>query len=148
MRAVVQRVSRAKVTINGDVHGEINSGLLALVAVRDSDTDEIMKWVAKKIANLRIFPDEDDKMNLSVIDTGGGILLISNFTLYGDPKKGFRPSYGHAAGPEKAEPMYDRMIEHMRKEYPVRIETGVFGAMMDLDFVNSGPVTIIIEKEA
>jgi D-tyrosyl-tRNA(Tyr) deacylase len=119
-----------------------------VVAVTSTDTEEIMKWFCNKIINLRIFHDEEMKMNRSVQDIKGGILLISNFTLYGDAKRGFRPSFSKAAVPEFAEPMYDRMVEYLGKNYSIKIETGKFGAMMDVSLVNDGPVTIIIQKES
>lgn len=148
MRVVIQRVSKAEVKTGEEICGKIDAGLLVLLAVRESDNDEIMHWMANKIVNLRIFQDEDGRMNRSVLDINGGILLISNFTLYGDAKKGFRPSFGKAAPPEIAAPLYHKMIEYMKEKYTVKIESGIFGAMMDIEFVNSGPVTIIIEKEA
>jgi D-aminoacyl-tRNA deacylase len=122
--------------------------LLVFLAVIESDTDEIMEWFCNKIVNLRIFPDDKDKMNRSVLDINGGILLISNFTLYGDIKHGFRPSFTKAAPPEIAEPMYNKMLNHLQENYPLKVESGVFGAMMDIELVNAGPVTISIEKES
>lgn len=147
MRAIIQRVSRANVRIDGKIHGEIGDGLLVFLAVNDTDNDDIMKWFCNKIVNLRIFPDEKDKMNRSVLDIGGSILLISNFTLYGDIRHGFRPSFTRAAPPEIAEPMYNKILNHLRDNYPVKVEAGLFGAMMDIELVNAGPVTISIEKE-
>jgi D-tyrosyl-tRNA(Tyr) deacylase len=146
MRAIVQRVSRAKVSIEGTVIDEIGNGSLVLIGIHSSDSDKVIKWMCNKITNLRIFPDDEGKMNRSVIDVGGGIMLISNFTLYGNAMKGFRPSFVEAAAPEIAEPIYNEMIEHLKKEYPVKIAAGVFGAMMDIELVNIGPVTISIEK--
>lgn len=147
MKAIVQRVSKAKVTIDGKINGKIGRGLVVLIAVKEGDNENTMKWMANKLANLRVFPDEEGKMNLSVQDVGGGILFISNFTVYGNVKKGFRPSYSKAAGPDFAEPMYDKMAEYMKQEYDFPVETGIFGAMMDVELVNDGPVTVIIEKE-
>ncbi len=148
MRAVVQRVSRASVTIEGRKNGEIGNGLLVLLAVTESDNEDIMKWVCNKLVNLRVFPDEERKMNLSALDVGGGILMISNFTLYGELKKGFRPNFLKAAKPEISEPLYNRMVEYLRENYPLEIASGEFGAMMEVELVNDGPVTVIIEKEA
>ena len=147
MRAVVQRVSRASVTIEGKVTGEIGNGLLVFVALSHSDNSEIMKWMCNKLVNLRIFPDDEGKMNKSVLETSGGILLISNFTLYGDAHKGFRPSFIKSAPPEISKPLYESMVLHLKENYPIHIASGEFGAMMDIELVNDGPVTIIIEKE-
>ena len=147
MKAVVQRVSKANVKVDGKITGEIDDGLLVLLAVSESDTNDIMKWMCNKIANLRVFPDYENKMNRSVLDIDGGILLISNFTIYGDVRKGFRPNFMKAAQPEFAGKMYDEMLEHLRKNLPIKVEAGIFGAMMDIEIVNAGPVTIIIEKE-
>ncbi|MDQ1265453.1 MAG: D-aminoacyl-tRNA deacylase [Bacteroidota bacterium] len=147
MKAVVQRVAKAKVTIEGRIAGEIGEGLLVLLAMAESDTKDEMKWMANKLVNLRVFPDEEDKMNRSVLDIGGGIMLISNFTIYGDLRKGFRPNFMKAAPPDIAEPLYNDMLEYMRSEFPIRIAAGEFGAMMDIELINSGPVTVIIEKE-
>ncbi|MCL5991713.1 MAG: D-aminoacyl-tRNA deacylase [Bacteroidetes bacterium] len=147
MRTVVQRVNRASVTIDGKVTGEIGKGLLVFLAISNSDNSEIMRWMCNKLVNLRIFPDEEGKMNKSVLDTGGGILLISNFTLYGDASKGFRPSFIKSAPPEISKPLYESMVLYLKENYPLHIASGEFGAMMDIELVNDGPVTIIIEKE-
>lgn len=147
MRAVVQRVSKASVEIDGEIKASIGEGLLVLLAVCESDNEEIMKWMCNKLANLRVFPDSEDKMNLSVLDTGGSIMIISNFTLYGELKKGFRPNFMKAAKPEISEPLYDKTVEYLRANYPVKIETGDFGAMMKIELINEGPVTIIIDKD-
>jgi D-tyrosyl-tRNA(Tyr) deacylase len=146
MRAVVQRVSKASVSIEEKIVGKIGIGLCAFIAISSADDDETMKWMCNKLVNLRIFPDEERKMNKSLIDCNGGILLISNFTLYGDLRKGFRPSFIDAAPPEIAQPLYERMINYLEENYPLQIAAGVFGAMMDIELVNNGPVTIIIEK--
>ena len=146
MRAVIQRVSKACVKIDGKVSGEIDTGLVVLLAVNNTDTYDTVEWFSNKLANLRIFPDNAGKMNKSVLDCNGGILLVSNFTVYGDANKGFRPSFIEAAHPDIAEPLYNEMISYLKKFYPIKIETGVFGAMMDIELVNDGPVTIIIEK--
>ncbi|MGA2295935.1 MAG: D-aminoacyl-tRNA deacylase [FCB group bacterium] len=146
MRAIVQRVSRASVSINNTIHSEIDTGFVVFIAITHNDNEEVMKWMCNKLINLRIFPDEENKMNKSVLDCNGGILLISNFTLYGDVNKGFRPSFIKAAPPEIAEPLYQSMIDYIRNIYPIKIATGVFGAKMDIELVNDGPVTIFIEK--
>ncbi len=146
MRVVVQRVSEAKVTVDEEVTGSIQQGLLLLVGVHQNDTDDQLKWMCEKILKLRVFPDEDGKMNKSVTDVNGGILVVSQFTLYGDTKKGTRPSYIEAARPEKAEPMYEQMIEYFKIHSNLNIQGGRFGAMMDVHLVNDGPVTLILEK--
>ena len=146
MRAIVQRVSRASVTVTGDIVGAIDQGLLVLLGVGEGDTEEETRWVAHKVANLRIFADADDKMNLSVQDIGGKVLVVSQFTLYGDTNRGFRPSFVHAAPPDVAEPLVDLFVAAVQSE-GVPVETGVFGAMMEVALVNDGPVTIIIERE-
>lgn len=146
MRAVVQRVSKASVEVDGEITGSINQGLLVLLAVHDDDTPDQMKWVADKIAKLRVFQDAEDKMNLSVSDVGGGILVVSQFTLYGSVKKGTRPSFIESAHPEKAESMYEDFVEYLKSNYNIPVETGKFAAMMDVKLVNDGPVTLIVEK--
>lgn len=146
MRCVVQRVLKAKVVVEGQTTGEIDKGLLVLVGITHSDTNKTVEWMCEKLLKLRIFPDEEGKMNRSVTDVGGGILLVSQFTLYGELKKGTRPSFTEAARPEIAEPMYNDMIALLKKERSVNIQTGIFGAMMDVELVNSGPVTIILER--
>lgn len=145
MKVVVQRVSKATVTAEGMVRGSIKSGLLVLLGVHKDDTDEKVDWIADKITKLRIFEDDEGKMNRSVIDVGGSVLIVSQFTLYGDLKKGTRPSFIEAARPEVAVPIYESMVEKL-KEAGLHVETGIFGAMMDVSLVNSGPVTIIIER--
>lgn len=145
MRAVVQRVKRADVTIDGKVNGKIDQGLLVFLGVGENDTEEDLNYMVKKISGLRIFEDADEKMNLSVTDIGGSILLISQFTLYGDTKKGFRPSFIAAARPEKAIPLYEKCISLLREIVPT--ECGIFGADMQVSLVNDGPVTILIDSE-
>lgn len=147
MKIVVQRVKRASVTADGKVAGTIKHGLLLLAGVHQNDTDDILNWCCDKILKLRIFNDEDGKMNRSVQDTGGEILVVSQFTLYGDSKKGTRPSFIQAAAPGKAEPIYEKMIRKLREDSGLKVESGIFGAMMDVELVNDGPVTLIIEKE-
>ncbi|TVQ68626.1 MAG: D-tyrosyl-tRNA(Tyr) deacylase [Balneolaceae bacterium] len=146
MRAVVQRVSEASVTVDGNVAGAIGRGLLVLLAVHRDDTDEQLRWMAEKLRKLRIFEDDEGKMNRSVEDVDGGMLIVSQFTLYGALKKGTRPSFTASAGPEKAEQMYDRMVALLEDAMPGKIETGIFAAKMDVSLVNDGPVTIIVER--
>jgi D-tyrosyl-tRNA(Tyr) deacylase len=147
MRAVIQRVSKAKVKVEGKAVGKIDQGLLVLLGITHTDDEKIIKWMSDKIQNLRIFNDDLDKKNASVKDISGSILVVSNFTIYGELRKGSRPNFGAAAPAEFAEDIYNKMIEHMRKSIPLKIETGIFGAMMEIELVNDGPVTIIIEKE-
>lgn len=146
MRAVVQRVSRASVSVNGQEIGSIGNGLLVLlgISVKDNDTD--IQYVADKILNLRIFDDAEGTMNLSAIDVSAELLIVSQFTLYGDTRRGRRPSYINAASPNDAKTLYEKFVEECRKVLP-KVETGKFQAMMDVELVNSGPVTIIIDSE-
>lgn len=146
MKVVVQKVKKASVTVEKKEIGKINEGLLLLVGVHQTDTEEEVKWCCNKISKLRIFEDEDGKMNKSVTDIEGSILVISQFTLYGNTRKGTRPSFIEAARPEKAEPLYRYMIDYFKKNSGLHIEEGKFGAMMDVELINSGPVTLIIEK--
>lgn len=146
MKVVVQRVKSASVTVGNEIIGAINKGLLLLVGVHQDDTEEQLKWMCEKILKLRIFEDEEDKMNLSVSDVEGEILVVSQFTLYGNAKKGTRPSFIEAARPEKAEPMYEEMIQYFKDHSELDIQTGKFGAMMDVELINDGPVTLILEK--
>lgn len=145
MKIVVQRVSRASVTVKGIVRGSIREGLLLLVGIHRDDDEEILKWTTKKVLNLRIFEGDKGKMNKSVKDLNGGILVVSQFTLYGNTKKGNRPSFIEAAPPEIAEPIYERFIANL-KGSGLNIHTGKFGAMMEVELVNNGPVTVIVEK--
>lgn len=146
MKAVVQRVKSASVKIDGKIHGAISKGLLVLLGVKEGDNDEVISWFANKLVNLRVFPDDEGKMNRSVLDIDGEILLISNFTLYGDTNKGYRPSFSKAAKPEISKPVYEKLLAFLRANNPLKIEAGVFGAMMDVELINDGPVTVIIEK--
>lgn len=146
MKVVVQRVQSASVTVENEIIGSIKNGLLLLVGVHQKDTNEHLKWMCEKILKLRIFEDEKEKMNLSVSDVQGGILVVSQFTLYGNAKKGTRPSFIEAARPEKAEPMYEDMIQYFRDHSDLNIQTGKFGAMMNVALINDGPVTLILEK--
>lgn len=148
MRVLVQRVSHAKVTVEGAVTGEIGRGLLLLVGIREDDTGGQLEWMAAKVAKLRVFDDAEGRMNLSVRDVDGGVLAISQFTLYGDTRKGNRPSYVAAARPEKAEPMYDEFCGKLGEAIGKPVEKGVFGAHMDVELTNDGPVTVMIEKES
>lgn len=145
MRAVVQRVSGAEVRVDGDVAGAVSRGLCVLVGVRDGDSDDDARYVADKVAHLRIFPDDDGKMNRSLLDIEGAALVVSQFTLYGDTRKGRRPSFAEAAGPELAEPLVRAVCERMR-ELGVAVEEGVFGASMELELTNDGPVTLVVES--
>jgi D-tyrosyl-tRNA(Tyr) deacylase len=145
MRAVVQRVKESSVTVDGRIAGEIGRGLLILLGVQEEDTPADVEYMAEKIVHLRVFEDGQDKMNLSVKDVGGGVLVISQFTLLGDCRKGRRPSYGHAARPELAQELYARFITRMR-EYEVPVSEGVFQAMMDVHLINDGPVTLLLDS--
>ena len=146
MRAVVQRVSRASVEVDGTTVGAIGPGLMVLLGISQDDGPEQAAWLANKIAGLRIFPDHRDKLNLSVMDTGGEVLVVSQFTLWGDCAKGRRPSFVRAAGGEAAEPLYLAFVEELRKLGP-SVATGSFGAMMEVSLVNSGPVTLLVDTE-
>ena len=145
MRLVVQRVRHARVTVAGDVTGRIDAGFMILVGVGHDDTAHDATFLARKTAGLRVFDDADGKMNLSLADVGGACLAISQFTLYGDCKKGNRPSYVASAPPEVAEPLYEHYVEALR-EHGFTVETGVFGAEMLVDLANDGPVTLILES--
>ena len=145
MRAVVQRVTRARVTVDGEVTGEIENGLVVLLGVARDDTREDADYLAAKIAALRIFDDADGRMNVSVRDNNRGLLVVSQFTLYGDVRRGLRPSWSDAAAPEVAEPLYDYFVESSRKLL-TRVETGSFRKMMQVELVNDGPVTILLDS--
>ena len=147
MKAVIQRVSKASVTIEGKVNGKIESGLLLFVGIEDSDGAEDIVWLSNKIVNLRIFNDDDGVMNLSVKDIGGDILLISQFTLHASTKKGNRPSYIKASSPDVAIPVYEQMIKGLEKVLGKAVATGIFGADMKVELLNDGPVTIIIDTK-
>ena len=146
MKVVLQRVSSASVLVNDEEVGSIGSGLCLLVGIHGSDTEEDLEWVCQKILNMRIFDDGEGKMNLSVQDVEGALLVVSQFTLYGDASKGNRPSFTEAAGPEKARRLYDEMIRYFKTYSDLRVQTGTFGAYMDVQLVNDGPVTILLEK--
>lgn len=146
MRAVVQRVSRAKVTVDKKTIGEIGRGLLVLLGVAERDTQQDADYLVDKVLNLRIFEDNDKKMNLSLLDVRGELLVVSQFTLYGDTRRGRRPSFINAAAPEKANELYEYFVAKSR-ELVSKVATGEFQAMMDVEFVNDGPVTIILDSE-
>jgi D-tyrosyl-tRNA(Tyr) deacylase len=146
MKAVVQRVSKAAVTVDGEVVGAIDRGVVILLGVTHGDGEEETRWLASKIAGLRIYEDAQGKMNLGLRDVDGEALVVSQFTLYGDCRKGRRPSFTHAARPEVAEPLCERFIELLREAGVGRVESGVFGAHMMVEIHNDGPVTLIIER--
>ncbi len=146
MRVVLQRVSRARVTVEGRVTGEIGVGLLLLVGFTEGDDEAGLDWMADKIAGLRVFNDAEGKMNLSLGDVGGGLLVVSQFTLYGDTRKGRRPSFVHAAPPPVAIPLYERFLEVLARRSGTLVQSGEFGAMMDVELVNDGPVTLVLER--
>ena len=147
MRAVLQRVSEASCKVNGEITGQIEQGFLVLLGVEDADTDEDLIWLAQKIANIRIFSDENGLMNKSLADIDGKILLISQFTLFAQTKKGNRPSFIRAAKQDKAIPLYEKMIVELAKHTGKKTETGIFGADMKVSLINDGPVTITIDTK-
>jgi D-tyrosyl-tRNA(Tyr) deacylase len=146
MRVVIQRVKNASVKIDGNVNGKINTGFLVLLGIASTDTKQDVDYLVKKVVNLRVFSDENDKMNLSLKDVNGELLVISQFTLYGNCREGNRPSFIEAAKPDVAIPLYEYFVEECKKQIPV-IKTGVFGADMKVSLLNDGPVTIIIESK-
>ena len=146
MRVVLQRVSRGRVTIEGRTAGSIERGLVLLVGFAPTDTEEAVAWMAEKVLRLRIFADDEGKMNRSLEEVAGGVLVVSQFTRYGDARKGRRPSFVDAAPPAVAIPLYERFVALLRERAPGAVETGEFGAMMDVEFVNDGPVTLILER--
>jgi len=148
MRAVVQRVSRAEVRVNGAVTGRIGGGVMILLGIEEADGHEDAEWLCGKIARMRIFADTDGVMNLSLAESGGDALVVSQFTLHASTKKGNRPSYIRAARPEHAEPLYEAFKELLSKELGRPVPSGVFGAMMEVELVNDGPVTIVIDSKA
>ena len=147
MRAVIQRVTQASCTVEGEITGKIDAGLLVLIGVEDADEVEDMQWLAQKIVNLRIFSDENGLMNKSIQDMNGQILLISQFTLFAQTKKGNRPSFIRAAKPDKAKPMYEAMATYLDTLLGKKTELGIFGADMKIDLRNDGPVTIIMNTQ-
>jgi len=146
MKTVVQRVSEARVSVDGKVVGEISHGMLVLLGFAPEDSMDDLNWMINKLINLRIFKDNENKMNLSVQDIKGSILIVSQFTLYGDSKKGNRPSFVSAAGPEIAIPIYNSFISSLKDFFSGKVETGIFGADMKVSLINDGPVTLIIES--
>lgn len=147
MRAVIQRVQKAAVIINKEVFGSINQGLLVLLGIEDADTQEDINWLSAKIINLRIFNDSHGVMNISLLENNTDLLLVSQFTLHGSTRKGNRPSYIRASKPHIAIPMYEKMIYQLESDLGKKIQTGVFGAEMQVELVNDGPVTIIIDTK-
>lgn len=146
MRMVVQKVERASVSVDGILRAEIGNGLMALVGLIPQDDDKVIDYMLDKLINLRIYEDENDKLNLSVKDVGGDILLVPNFTLYGDARKGRRPSYFNAASPEEAEKIFNRLMEKAG-QLPLKVESGVFRTHMKVELVNDGPVTILLDSD-
>ncbi len=146
MRCVIQRVSRARVTVDGEVTGEIGRGLLVLLGVSRDDSEDQALTLVDKTLNLRVFDDDEDRMNLSLLDVGGELLVVSQFTLYGDARKGRRPSYIDAAAPIDANRLYEFFVDEARKQV-MKVETGRFQAMMDVELVNDGPVTILLDSD-
>ena len=146
MRAVIQRVSRARVSVESEIIGEIRRGILVLLGVGDGDSEKDAVYLLEKTINLRIFEDAEDKMNFSLLDIKGDLLVVSQFTLYGDARKGRRPSFIKAAAPEKANRLYEFFVTEARKQI-VKVETGKFQAMMDVELINDGPVTILLDSE-
>jgi D-tyrosyl-tRNA(Tyr) deacylase len=147
VRVVLQRVSRGEVRIDGETVGRIGQGHVLLVGFAEGDGPDDVEWMADKVVGLRVFADDEGKMNLSLEDVGGELLVVSQFTLYGDTRKGRRPSFVHAAPPHVAIPLYDSLVDALRARGVSRVETGEFGAMMEVDLVNDGPVTLILERE-
>ncbi|NYJ28520.1 D-aminoacyl-tRNA deacylase [Allomuricauda sp. ARW1Y1] len=147
MRAVLQRVSKASVTVDGQVVSSIGDGLLVLLGIEDADGQEDVEWLANKIVNLRIFNDENDVMNRSVVDIDGEIIVVSQFTLHAQTKKGNRPSYIKSAKPDVAIPMYERFVAVLEQKLGKKVGTGIFGADMKVELLNDGPVTIIIDTK-
>lgn len=147
MKVVIQRVSKASVNVDGKVAGNIGHGLLVLMGIEDADNEEDIKWLSNKIVNLRIFNDEAGIMNRSVLEAGGDILVVSQFTLHASTKKGNRPSYVRASKPEAAIPLYEKMIVQLQKDLGKEIATGVFGGDMKVELLNDGPVTIVIDTK-
>lgn len=145
MRAVIQRVERASVSVEGEIRGQIGAGFLVLIGVEEGDGDADFRYIAEKVPNLRVFEDEQGKMNRSLSDVGGELLAVSQFTLLGDARGGRRPSFITAARPETADPMYERLVADWRTR-GIRVETGVFGAHMKVSLVNDGPVTILLDS--
>jgi len=147
MRVVVQLVKESSVKVNGVIKGEIENGFLVLIGITHNDTESDANWMLDKLVKLRVFKDENGNMNKSLLDTNGAVLLVSQFTLYASTKKGNRPSFLDAAPPKIAEKLYDYSIDYLKNKYKIKVETGVFGAMMDVGLINDGPVTITIDSK-
>ena len=147
MRAVVQRIKRASVQISGSLHAVIGSGLLVFLGIEDADGTDDIRWLSNKLVNLRIFNDIDGVMNVSLAECGGDLMLVSQFTLFAATKKGNRPSYIRASKPDKAIPLYELMVKQLEQDLGKKVETGIFGADMEVDLVNDGPVTILIDTK-
>ena len=147
MRVVVQLVKESSVKVNGVIKGEIENGFLVLIGITHNDTESDANWMLDKLVKLRVFKDENGNMNKSLLDTNGAVLLVSQFTLYASTKKGNRPSFLNAAPPKIAEKLYDYSIDYLKSKYKIKVETGVFGAMMDVGLINDGPVTITIDSK-
>ena len=145
MKVVLQRVSRAAVRVAGSTVGEIGPGFLVLVGFAPGDSEAAIEWMAEKLAGLRLFPDEEGKMNRDIRDVAGALLVVSQFTLYADARKGRRPSFVNAAPPDEAEAGYERFVDALRRR-DIPVQTGEFGALMDVELVNDGPVTLVIER--
>ena len=146
MRAVVQRATGCRIEVEGELKAELEKGLLVYLGVTSDDDQESVRYVSEKVANLRIFEDENGKMNRSVLDIGGGVCVVSQFTLYGDTRKGRRPSYNRAAPPDIATPVYESFVSALESR-GLQVETGTFGAVMQVSYTNSGPVTILIDSD-
>jgi D-aminoacyl-tRNA deacylase len=146
VRIVLQRVERAEVRVSGRSVGRIGRGFLLLVGFRPQDDEETLRWMAEKVLGLRLFRDAEGRMNVGLDDVAGGLLVVSQFTLYGDVRRGRRPSFVDAAAPERAIPLYERFLELLRERAPGPVEAGEFGAMMEVELVNDGPVTLVLER--
>jgi D-tyrosyl-tRNA(Tyr) deacylase len=146
MRAVIQRVSYGKVVVEGDIVGQIDKGLVVLIGIQDGDDKDVYKYMCDKLINLRVFEDNEDKMNLSLVDIDGGLLIIPNFTLYGDCRKGRRPSYASSAKPEEARRIFNEFCEYVKERFP-KLQTGKFQADMDVTLLNDGPVTLLLDSD-
>lgn len=147
MRAVIQRVTRASVTVDDKMVSSIDNGLLVLLGIEDADSEEDIEWLSRKIANLRIFSDANDVMNQSVLDVGGDAIVVSQFTLHATTKKGNRPSYIKAAKPPIAIPLYEKFVQQLEQDLDKKVGTGIFGADMKVELLNDGPVTIVIDTK-
>lgn len=146
MRAVLQKVKYARVEVDGKIVGSINEGIAALVGFKADDDEKVMDYMLDKTVNLRIFEDENEKMNLSLIDVKGELIIVPNFTLYGDARKGRRPGYSSGASPSEAEPMFERFVKKA-KELPIKVESGIFQTYMKFELLNDGPVTILLDSD-